>query len=161
MKQEAPTNMTPEKAQEILAFAKDQAHQLFQKLPMLGPVSWLLMQQSQTRHSLISELEWRVLPALMQDQAKLYMRGDAPLAYVSWARLSPDVAQRYRQTPHRLTFQDWQSGDQIWLIDLVAPFGGVANVMDELRTQVLKGQTIHQLAPSPTDASRVLTWPVA
>ncbi|MCD6665627.1 MAG: toxin-activating lysine-acyltransferase [Hydrogenophaga sp.] len=161
MKQEAPTSMTPEQAQEILAFAKDQAHQMFQKLPTLGPVVWLMMQQTHTRHTLISELEWRVVPALMQEQAKLYMRGDTPLAYVSWARMSNEAAQRYRLPPHQLTYQDWQSGDQIWLIDVVAPFGGVPKLMQELREKVFKGQVVHQLAPTPTDASRVLTWPAA
>ena len=161
MKQEAPINMTPERAQEILSFAKDQAQQMFQKLPMLGPVTWLMMQQPHTRHTLLSELEWRVLPAMVQDQARLYMRGDAPLAFVSWARLSKEVAQRYRMSPHQLSFNDWNSGHELWLIDLVAPFGGTAKVMETLRKEVLGGQAIHQLAPTPADPARVITWPAA
>ncbi len=161
MKQEAPQTMTPERAQEIMAFAKEQAQQMFQKLPMLGPVTWLMMQQPHTRHTLLSELEWRVVPALMLEQAKLYMRGDAPLAYVSWARMSQEVGQRYRQAPHQLSFNDWKSGDEIWLVDVVAPFGGVPKVMEELRQQVFAGQAIRQLAPTPTEPSRVLTWPAA
>ncbi|MCU0763038.1 MAG: toxin-activating lysine-acyltransferase [Hydrogenophaga sp.] len=161
MKQEAPQNMTPERAQEILDFAKDQAHQMFQKLPMLGPVTWLMMQQPHTRHTLVSELEWRVVPAMMLDQAKLYMRGDAPLAYVSWARMSKEVAQRYRQPPHQLSFSDWNSGDEVWLIDMVAPFGGIPKVMEALRSEALAGQVIHQLAPAASGPARVVSWPAA
>lgn len=161
MKLEAPQNMTPEQAQEILAFAKDQAQQLFQKLPMLGPMAWLLMQQPHTRHTLVSELEWRVVPALMLEQARLYMRGDAPLAYVSWARMSREVSQRYRHPPHQLSFNDWKSGDEVWLVDVVAPFGGMSKVVEELRTTVLAGKVIHQLAPTSTDPSRALSWPAA
>ena len=72
MKQEAPKGLSEEQAQEILAFAKDQAQQMFHKLPMLGPVTWLMMQQAHTRHTLLSELEWRVIPALMLDQARRF-----------------------------------------------------------------------------------------
>lgn len=159
MKHESLQNMTPERAQDIVAFAKEQAHQMFQKLPMLGPVTWLMMQQPHTRHTLLSELEWRVVPALMLEQAKLYMRGDAPLAYVSWAKMSDAVGQRYRQVPHQLSFNDWKSGSEVWLIDVVAPFGGVPKLMEELRTQVFSGQVVHQLAATPSEPSRVLTWP--
>lgn len=35
------------------------------------------------------------MAALVLDQAKLYMRDGAPVAYVSWAKLSEEVAQRY------------------------------------------------------------------
>jgi cytolysin-activating lysine-acyltransferase len=161
MKQEAPMNLSEEQAQEILSFAKDQAQQMFHKLPMLGPAAWLLMQQAHTRHTLLSELEWRVIPALMLDQAKLYMRGDTPLAYVSWARMSKEVAERYRNPPHQLSFNDWKSGEEVWLVDVVTPFGGLPKIMEELRTQVLAGQVIHQLAPMPADPARVVTWPAA
>lgn len=160
MKDTSPA-MSPEEAQKVIAFAKEQAGKMFQKLPLLGPVTWLMMQQTHTRHTLISELEWRVIPALMLDQAKLYMRDESPLAYVSWARLSPELAQRYRHPPHQLSFNDWNSGDAIWLVDVVAPFGGLPKIMEELRHQVFAGQVIHQLAPTPTEPAKVVTWPAA
>ena len=153
------TDMTAEQADAILQFAQGQAHLMFQKLPMLGPVTWLMMQQTHSRHTLLSELEWRVIPALVQDQARLFMREDTPLAYVSWACMDAKTANRYRLPPHQLSFQDWRSGDDIWVIDTIAPFGGLPKIMEELRSVVFMGKAIHQLAPSSTDASRVLTWP--
>jgi cytolysin-activating lysine-acyltransferase len=139
--------------------ARKGARGVLAKLPLLGPVAWLMMQQPGTRHTLLSELEWRVMPALMLQQAKLYMRDEAPLAYVSWARLSPEAALRYRGAPHQLAAADWKSGDQVWLVDLFTPFGGAMDVLADLRTQVFPGEVIHQLAPASTALADVITWP--
>jgi RTX toxin acyltransferase family len=94
------TSMNPEEVSKLAEMAKSQATRVMAKIPLLGPVTWLMMQQGITRHTLLSELEWRVLPALVLDQAKLYMRDNTPIAYVSWAKLSPSVVER---TSHRLT----------------------------------------------------------
>ena len=120
----------------------------------VGPTSVL-----EKAHTVFSELEWRVIPALMLDQAKLYMRDKSPLAFVSWARLSPEAAQRYRTPPHQLSFNDWNSGDETWLVDVITPFGGLSKVMEELRKGALTGQSLRQLAPSPADPSKAVTWP--
>jgi cytolysin-activating lysine-acyltransferase len=145
--------------QQLADLAKAQAEKVMGKIPVLGAVAWLMMQQAGARHTLLSELDWRVMPALVQEQAKLYMRDSAPIAYVSWAKLSDTAAQRYIEAPHHLTAADWKSGDQIWLIDLVTPFGGAAEVMKELRETVFAGKAIHQLMPDAQGHAKTLTWP--
>lgn len=117
------------------------------------------MQQSATRHTLLSELEWRVMPALVLDQVKLYMRDSAPIAYVSWARLSDAVAQRYMAPPHQLMAADWQSGPHIWIVDLCAPFGGAQEVMKDLLATVFAGQEIHQLHMDSGGRIEPMIWP--
>jgi cytolysin-activating lysine-acyltransferase len=151
--------LPPEELAGLAELAKKQAHKLLGKIPLLGPVTWLMMQQSHSRHTLLSELEWRVLPALMLDQAKLYMRDDAPVAFASWARFSEAAAQRYRNPPHQLTAGEWVSGDQIWLIDVFTPFGGAQDVLKDLRENVLAGQVVHQLVPAPNAMTKVVAWP--
>lgn len=155
------TDMNSQDIDQLMQRVKAEAQCFLGRLPTLGPIVWLMMQQSATRHTLLSELEWRVLPALMRKQAKLYMRDESPLAYVSWARLSDEAAARYRQSPHHLTAKDWNSGDQIWLIDLLTPFGGARELLEELRREVFPGQPLHQLAPAVTAAQQahVITWP--
>lgn len=144
--------------QQLANVAKAQAARVMEKIPVLGAVAWLMMQQPGARHTLLSELEWRVMPALVLEQAKLYMRDGAPIAYVSWAKLSDRTVQRYLEAPHHLTSSDWKSGDQIWIIDLLAPFGGAAEVLKELRETVFAGQAIHQLMPEAQGQAKSLTW---
>jgi cytolysin-activating lysine-acyltransferase len=151
--------LPPEELAELTALAKEQARKVLGKIPMLGAVAWLMMQQAANRHTLLSELEWRVMPALVLNQAKLYLKDGAPMAFVSWARLSEDVAQRYQAAPHHLTMADWASGDQIWLIDLFTPYGGAQEVLKNLREKVFSGQVVRQLIPVGPTQSKVMTWP--
>ena len=130
---------------ELQALLKQQADKVMSKIPLLGAVSWLMMQQGSTRHTLLSELEWRVMPPLMLDQAKLYMKDKMPIAYVSWAYLSEEVAARYQQGPHHLAPSDWKSGNQPWLIDLFAPYGGAADVLQSLKDEQFVGRELHRL----------------
>lgn len=142
----------------LVELAKQQADKVMGKVPLLGAVSWLLMQQNATRHTLLSELEWRVMPPLMLDQAKLYMRDKAPLAYVSWAFLSDEVAKRYQQAPHQLMPSDWKSGDQVWIVDLCTPFGGSQEVLKDLHEGVLSGKEVHQFTLGADGTVSAMTW---
>jgi cytolysin-activating lysine-acyltransferase len=146
--------------QKITQLAKDQAQRVMKKLPVLGPVAWLMMAAPTTRHTLISELEWRVMPPLALDQAKLYLQDETPVAFASWAKLSDAAAERYRQAPHHLTPADWNSGSNIWLIDVFTPFGGAQELLQDLREVVFKGQAIHQLVPDSAGQAQVHVWPV-
>lgn len=145
--------------QELAALARAQAQATLQKIPILGAVTWLMLQQSALRAGLLGDLEWRVLPPLMLGQARLFMRGDAPVGYASWALLSEDAASRWRQPPHRLALQDWNSGEQAWLIDIFTPFGGARDMLQEVRGTHLAGRELRQLVPTSPHASEELRWP--
>jgi cytolysin-activating lysine-acyltransferase len=153
-----PTAVSEELA-KLAQLAREQAQAVLQKLPLLGPVVWLMMQQGPTRHTFVADLEWRVLPALVLDQAKLYMKDSLPLAFATWARLSHAAAERFRQPPYRLAPADWKSGDQIWLVDVIAPFGGANDVLKDLRENVFPASRLHQLAPLPPSEAKVIEWP--
>lgn len=153
------STMNPEDAAKLVKLAEEQAQNVFKKVPLLGPVAWLLMQQPATRHLFLADLEWRVMPALVLDQAKLYLREQTPLAFVAWAKLSEAAANRYRQPPYHLAPSDWKSGNQIWIIDLVAPFGNAQAILRDVRENLFPTDAIHQLAPQPTDEAQIVEWP--
>lgn len=149
----------PSELAQVAQAARESAQQVLATVPLLGHVSWLMLQQSVTRNTLLGDLEWRVLPALLLKQAKLYSRDNTPLAFASWAMLSDEAALRYRGAPHKLAAADWKSGDQIWLIDMFTPFGGAMDLLQDLRQGVFAGQPVHQLAPAAGGLADVVTWP--
>lgn len=151
-------SLPPEELAGLAALARQQAHKVLGKIPLLGPVTWLMLQQATGRQTLLGELEWRVMPALMLDQAKLYLKDEAPVAFVSWAKLGEEVAQRYQTAPHQLTMADWASGDQIWLVDVFTPFGGAQEVLKDLREKVFAGQVVRQLLSVGAQA-KIMAWP--
>ena len=62
-----------------------------------------------------------LLPPLRAGQCKLYFEGETCSAFVTWALLSCELSSRLM-----LRFEDpqpdqWTSGDQLWIIDMVGP----------------------------------------
>ncbi|MBT7636395.1 MAG: toxin-activating lysine-acyltransferase, partial [Rhodospirillaceae bacterium] len=46
----------------------------------------------------------------------------------------------------------WQSGDNLWLIDLVCPFGGTAEAVQQLREQTFKDRAVKSVRQSAAGA---------
>ncbi|MBP0634941.1 toxin-activating lysine-acyltransferase [Cupriavidus sp. AcVe19-6a] len=137
----------PTDNEQLVKFAAEQAQRVIKKIPLLGPVSWLMMNNPTTRHSFFADLEWRIMPPLVLEQAKLYMKGDMPTAFVTWAYLSDSVAERFAKPPYHLAPGDWRSGDKVFLVDLFAPYGGAKEVLEDLKATVFKCDALFQLAP--------------
>ena len=150
--------LTPADLARLTDKVRTEAKSAAAKIPLLGSVVWLLMQQAGTRHGLLSDMEWRVMPPLLLEQSRVYARDDMPIAFVSWARLSEDVALRYRAPPHRLSPADWRSGHQIWLVDVVTPFGGSVELLEDLRHKVFPGKPVLQLGEVHNGLAGVLDW---
>lgn len=121
---------------------------------LLGQVVSLLGQSAAHRHLFVGDLEWLVLPALLNRQARVWRReterGAVPVVYASWALVNAEVEARLMQGQNRLKPNEWKSGDIPWLIDLVAPYGGGENALKELADQVFPGQALKAMVPSPT-----------
>ena len=57
----------------------------------------------------------------------------------------------------RLKPEDWNS--DLWLIDVCAPFGGVAEIIRQLRESVFKSKKIKSLQPAPDGVgAAVVEW---
>lgn len=148
---------TPTNTEQLAKFAAEQAQRVIRKIPLLGPVSWLMMNNPSTRHAFFADLEWRVMPPLVLEQAKLYMKGDLPTAFVTWAYLSDAVVERYTNPPYHLAPGDWKSGEKVFLVDLMAPYGGGSEVLADLKQTALAGKEIYQLAPDNASVVKAIT----
>lgn len=100
---------------------------------VLGQAAWLLSQSPKHKYLYLTDIEWAILPALNLRQFKLYRKEGTmvPVALAIWARLSPEAEARYLET-RRLQPQEWNSGDRLHIIDVIAPFGGAETVMQDL-----------------------------
>ncbi len=55
------------------------------------------------------------------------------------------VEARIMQGLRKLGPADWKSGDRLWLMDLILPFGGLQDAAKELREAVFKGKKVKSL----------------
>lgn len=126
-----------------------QSLKVLQRLPAMGPVIMLYLQSSHRRYQFIGDLEWLLLPPLVLGQCKLYMKKEYPISFVSWAFLDETAEKRLFANGGKLRPEDWKSGDRLWLMDVVAPFGGVENMLRDIQKNEFPGQVVRLLAPDP------------
>lgn len=126
---------------------------------VLGQVSWLMMHSPGHKHMFLTDLEWLVMPALLLKQFRVFRKDGGPIAFASWAFLDEGASARMAKGDVKLSPAEWKSGDQAWLIDLVAPFGGHEEVLNSLKEQVFADQSLKSLQASPDGKGlAVLEW---
>lgn len=92
----------------------------------------------------IGRLYW---PPLTLDQYRVFMASEYPegflsprddwaIGFVTWAMMSPDSVKAYATGSRKLTPDDFHSGAELWVIDMVAPFGGVHKMVREVRSML-------------------------
>jgi cytolysin-activating lysine-acyltransferase len=133
--------------------AIEQAKAALSKLPVLGPIIWLYGRDASRRYRFIADLDQVVLPPVLLDQCKIYFNTGVPWGYVSWANVSDLVHQRLQSGIGTLAPHEWNSGGNHWIIDVVTPFGGAPELVEEVRSTALRGMLVYRLE-SEASASR-------
>lgn len=97
----------------------------------LGEMVWILSQSPLHNALRISDLEWLIMSPLIHRQFYVFRDGDKPIGLALWARCSPQTVAKLDKglldEGSRLTLEDWQSGDDVWLVDMIAPFADAQN----------------------------------
>ena len=126
-----------------------QSLKILKRLPAIGPILLLYMQSSHRRYQFIADLEWLLMPPLVSGQCKLFMNKEYPVSFISWAFLNEEAEKRMFKNGGKLRPDDWNCGDRLWVIDIVAPFSGAENMLRDLQVNVFPGQVIRLTAPDP------------
>jgi cytolysin-activating lysine-acyltransferase len=97
----------------------------------IGRIVLALMNLPRYRHQSLMDVRHLILDPLTRDRiavarSKQGAGADATIGFAIWASVSATVAAKIAEQvkagvfPIRLAADDWISGDQIWLIDLIA-----------------------------------------
>jgi cytolysin-activating lysine-acyltransferase len=116
-----------------------------------GQIVWLLSQSRIHRELKIKDLEWSFMPAVMNQQFRIFRFGplpgadaskaappgldkkaieELPLGVAIWGKLSEEAEKKLEKGEH-LVAADWNSGDRVWLIELVSPYATAENKLGE------------------------------
>ena len=106
----------------------------------LGQVVWLMMNTPAFRHMFLADLEWMVLPPILLGQFRILYDGGKPVAFAAWGHLSEEAEARLQQPNPRLKPDEWKSGDRLWLVSVIAPFGHGEKILTEIQTSALSTQ---------------------
>jgi cytolysin-activating lysine-acyltransferase len=99
---------------------------------VLGEIVWLMTQSPRHKAIPLGDLEWLVMPAILLRQFRIFYKGEQPVGVVLWALADELVARRIEAGDKRLTAVEWKSGTSMRIVELVAPFGGEAEMRAQL-----------------------------
>ncbi|MEJ8562321.1 toxin-activating lysine-acyltransferase [Yoonia sp. GPGPB17] len=99
----------------------------------LGDMLWLYSLSEIHQSWPIASLHKWLLPPLERGQYRLYHQGQRPVGFVTWAWMSEQVEQEYIHKKGALDKHQWKTGDRIWIIDFIAPFGHAWMIAEDLR----------------------------
>ncbi len=116
---------------------------------VLGEITWLLTQSPLHKRLFFEELEWLVMTPVLLNQFRLYYAPDRPIGVVLWARIDDATAEVLSAGTNRLRPQDWTSGDKVWIVEVIAPFGGAQKMVDELEQELFAKEPLWLTRPGP------------
>jgi cytolysin-activating lysine-acyltransferase len=99
---------------------------------VMGEITWLMTQSPRHKAIPLGDLEWLVMPALLLRQFRIFYKGEQPVGVALWALVDDLVAKRIDAGDRRLTAVEWKSGAAMRIVDIVAPFGGEAEMRAQL-----------------------------
>jgi len=132
-----------------------EAQNSLSKLPIMGPALWLYARDPMKKFMFMADIDWAILPPVILDQCRLYTKEGIPFAFFTWARVNDAVDQRLRSGTPRIAPHEWQSGQHLWLVDAVTPFGKTEEMIDELRNAQFPNLKISALLPDPQQGNQV------
>jgi cytolysin-activating lysine-acyltransferase len=151
----APNNASDKKGHNGSAQDLAAAKAALAKLPILGPAIWLYARDPLRKFTFMADIDWVLVPPVILDQCRLYTKDEIPFAFFTWAKVSDVVDQRLRSGVPRIAPHEWQSGDHLWLLDVVTPFGQLEEMVVELHKAQFPGQKISALLPDPQQGNQL------
>ena len=110
---------------------------------VLGEITWLMSQSPAHKTFFISDLEWMVMTPIMLQQFRLFYDQQKPIGVVFWGFVNDEVEDRLKAGNARLKPQDWKSGDKLWCVEVIAPFGGAEAMLKDLKDKVFADRPVH------------------
>lgn len=131
------------------------------KLPILGPAIWLYAKDPIRKFTFIAETDFTLMPPIILDQCRLYTRTQIPFAFITWALVNDDVHTRLLSGNPKIAPHEWRGGENIWLIDIITPFGQTDETVKEALS-LFPGKHIHGFIPVPgaNPPLQVMSWDV-
>lgn len=129
------------------------------RLTAIGHAVWLMSRSPLHKHLMITDIEWLVTPPIVLGQFHLWEKGGNPVGFASWAFLGEEAEERIiAKGIRRLLPSDWKSGEQLWLIDFLSPFGGQDAMLKDLRNKTHSGKRMKMLQSAPGGGRGVAEW---
>lgn len=100
----------------------------------IGLAALLLADTDRNRLSIAAMLAWVMTPIRLGQIIFIFNPDGRPLGYATWAYLADETEAGFRDgSLDLLSIEDWNDGEHLWIVDVVAPYGNVNQLASALR----------------------------
>lgn len=112
-------------------------------LSELGSIMTLVANAPVQKRYPLDVLCSRLIPALRCNQYRIYRMSGKPVAFINWAWLSSEKSAQHRDHQCLLSEGDWQSGNELWITELIAERSALPRLIADIRQLFPAGQVLH------------------
>jgi cytolysin-activating lysine-acyltransferase len=109
---------------------------------LFGEIVWLFTQSPQHKNFWLADLEWLVMTPVQLKQFRMFYKPERPVGVALWAFVTEEVERRLVKGQARLAPGDWNAGDRLWLVEVVAPFGHTDAMIMNLKQNIFPNRTL-------------------
>ncbi|WP_234803957.1 toxin-activating lysine-acyltransferase [Ensifer adhaerens] len=115
---------------------------------------------SDYRNWSLSEVGDNLVPALLAEQYKIYFdENGKPLAFLTWALVDNECHEALLCHGRNPPPDRWTSGENLWFIDIVAPFGGTLHIIRDIQRNHFPHVHAHSIKRNQDGSiKRVKVW---
>ena len=130
---------------------------LEKRFKIIGEVASLMVSSDLHINYRMADLRDIFTPAIDCNQFRIYHNQNRfPVGFVCWAFLSDEIDKLYAEGKYKIKPADWNSGNNGWIIELIAPFGHGKKIISELRNQIFPNKSGKALTFSKEKKLRVI-----
>ncbi|MCV6608703.1 MAG: toxin-activating lysine-acyltransferase [Campylobacterales bacterium] len=124
---------------------------------VIGEIVWLLLNSPIHKHNFfIGDLEWMVMPPVANGQFRIFKNQSQPVGVILWASVSEEVSLKLEAGRSKLGVNEWNSGENIWLMDVIAPFGKSEEMIQDLKKTVFKDKKFRYFSYNEAGERKVI-----
>ena len=99
----------------------------------VGMMTWLMGQSDQHCNWTIEDVHRLIIPPVALQQFRIWQVEHQPVGFVTWGLFNEETEAGYLAGSRKIQPDDWNAGDRLWLVDFIALFGGVSQMVREGR----------------------------
>ncbi|MEM6889815.1 MAG: toxin-activating lysine-acyltransferase [Pseudomonadota bacterium] len=129
-----------------------------EKYADLGTMLYLAGLAGTHRHRTLAQAIYSFETPLRLGQYRIFREKGFPRGFVTFGGLSPDAEHNLAVEGKHIRDSDFTSGSSFWILDMVAPFGQVRQIVDILKRDIPHKRVRTNRMDSDLTSPRVVEW---
>lgn len=129
-----------------------------QKYADFGAMLYLSSLTPVHRDRMLTQAVYTFETPLRLGQYHIFRQNGFPRGFVTFAGLSNQAERRFAIRQEALKPEDYASGNSFWLVDLVAPFGQIRQMVRQLKKSIPHHRVRANRLDSDLSTNRIVEW---